>query len=245
MNEHNKILEVIRLKDQAPLHFDPSRAALLVIDVQRYFVNPEYPFAQVLERLVPGATENYFRRVRETVLPNINNLLRAFRTHARPVIFTGTGSYTENGAELPQWLKDFDQLGQSLLGKRVWPQVDDPSWQIDESIAPHPGELILHKTSSGPLNSTKLDQILHNLEINSLVVSGLTTDVCVIQTARETADRGFHVIVADDGCTTLSEEMHKAALLAFSLAFGRVRRSDEIVGLLPNTSSLSGESLIN
>jgi nicotinamidase-related amidase len=231
MNEHDKILEVIRLKDQAPLRFDPDRSALLVIDVQRYFVNPEYPFAQVLERLVPGATENYFRRVRESVVPNINKLLRAFRTHARPVIFTGTGSYTETGADLPQWLKDFDQLGQNLLGQRVWPQVGDPGWQIDESVAPRAGELILHKTSSGPLNSTKLDQTLHNLNVDSLVVTGLTTDVCVIQTARETADRGFHVIVADDSCTTLSEEMHNAALLAFRLAFGRVRTSDEIAGL--------------
>lgn len=237
MNEHDKILEVIRLKDQAPLHFDPDRSALLVIDVQRYFVNPEYPFARVLERLVPGATENYFRRVRETVLVNINKLLRTFRTCKRPVIFTGTGSYTENGAELPQWLKDFDQLGQHLLGQRVWPQVGDPSWEIDESVAPHAGELILHKTSSGPLNSTRLDQILHNLEINSLVVTGLTTDVCVIQTARETADRGFHVIVADDCCTTLSEEMHRAALLAFSLAFGRVRKSDEIAGLFAHSQA--------
>ena len=113
----------------------------------------------------------------------------------------------------------------------VWPQVNDPSWQIDDSVAPRGDELVLHKTSSGPLNSTKLDQLLHNLDINSLVVTGLTTDVCVTQTARETADRGFHVIVAEDCCTTLSEEMHNAALVAFSLAFGRVRNSDEIVGL--------------
>lgn len=231
MNEHQKILEVIRLKDQAPLAFDPARSALLVIDVQRYFVSPDYPFAQVLERLVQGATEGYFERVRDHVLPNINKLLEIFRAHNRPVIFTGTGSYSLDGAELPQWLKDFDQLGQMVLGKRIWPQVDDPAWQIDESVAPREGELILHKTSSGPLNSTKLDQLLHNLGVNSLVVTGLTTDVCVAQTARETADRGFHVIVADDCCTTLSEEMHKAALTAFSLAFGRVRKSDDVVNL--------------
>lgn len=239
MNEHEKILEVIRLKDQAPLAFDPARSALLVIDVQRYFVSPEYPFAQVLERLVAGTTDGYFKRVRDQVLPNINKLLEVFRAHKRPVIFTGTGSYSDNGAELPQWLKDFDQLGQMVLGKRVWPQVDDPSWQIDESVAPRAGELVLHKTSSGPLNSTKLDQLLHNLDVNSLVVTGLTTDVCVTQTARETADRGFHVIVADDCCTTLSEEMHNAALTAFGLAFGRVRKSDEIVRLFSTASSAS------
>jgi nicotinamidase-related amidase len=229
MNEHEKILELIRLKDQAPLDFDMQHSALLVIDVQRYFVHAEYPFAQAIERLVPGATEGYFKRVRDVVVPNIQKLLEVFRAHDRPVFFTGTGSYTEDGIELPQWLKNFDQLGQALLAKRIWPQVNDPSWQIDDSVTPEKNEPVLHKTSSGPLNSTKLDQILHNLEINSLVVTGLTTDVCVIQTAREMADRGFRVVVAEDGCTTLSEEMHDAALLAFSLAFGRVRKTDYIL----------------
>lgn len=232
MNEHEKVLEAIRLKDQAPLTFDRSRSALLVIDVQRYFVSKEYPFGQVLERLVPGVTDGYFKRVKESVLPNIFRLLEVFRSVNRPIVFTGTGSYSQDGAELPQWLKDFDQLGQALLGQRIWPQVDDPSWQIDSAVQPRPNELILHKTSSGPLNSTKLDQTLHNLDINSLIVTGLTTDVCVTQTARETADRGFRVVIAEDACTTLSEEMHKASLQAFGLAFGRVRKTEELITLL-------------
>ncbi len=71
---------------------------------------------------------------------------------------------------------------------------------------------MLNKTSSGPLNSTKLDQTLRNMGIETLIVTGLTTDVCVTQTARETADRGFQVIIAEDACTTLSEEMHRGAL---------------------------------
>jgi nicotinamidase-related amidase len=232
MNEHDKILEIIRLRDEAPLDFDPEHAALLVIDVQRYFVGPEHPFAQVLERLVPGSTAGYFGRVRETVLPNVERLLGAFRARRLPVVFTGTGSYTEDGGDLPRWLRDFDRLGLALLGRRVWPRADDPSWQIDEAVAPRPGEIVLHKTTSGPLNSTRLDQLLHNMGVTSLVVAGLTTDVCVTQTARETADRGFRVLIAGDACTTLSEEMHRAALQAFSLAFGRVRQTGEVVSLV-------------
>jgi biuret amidohydrolase len=231
MNEHEKILEIIRLKDQAPLSFDVDHAALLVIDVQRYFVNPDYPFGQTIEKLVPGAAEGYFARVKDVVVPNIERLLTAFRTRRRPIIFTGTGTY-HDGSELPPWLKDFDNLGMALVGNRIWPRTDDPSWQIDDSVRPQPDEILLHKTTSGPVNSTKLDQLLHNLGITSLVVSGLTTDVCVSQTARETADRGFRVIVADDACTTLSEEMHKSALLAFSLAFGRVRSTEELLKMV-------------
>lgn len=43
MDEHEKVLELIRLKDQSPLNLDPQRTALLIIDVQRYFVSPDYP----------------------------------------------------------------------------------------------------------------------------------------------------------------------------------------------------------
>ena len=60
-------------------------------------------------------------------------------------------------------------------------------------------------------------------------VCGLTTAVCVTQTARETADRGFRVVVAEDACTEMSIELHKAALLAFGWVFGRVRPTADIV----------------
>jgi len=56
----------------------------------------------------------------------------------------------------------------------------------------------------------------NNAGINSRVVCGLTTAVCVTQTARETADRRFRVIVAEDDCAEMSEEMRRAALFAFS-----------------------------
>jgi nicotinamidase-related amidase len=232
MTEHDKVLEMIRLKDQAPITVDPRRTALLVIDVQRYFVSPHHPFAQACEKLVPGVTAGYFERVESTVVPNIQCLQECFRSRRLPIIYTGTGSGTGDGRDLPQWLKDFDQLGLALLGRRIWPPVNDPSWQIDDRLAPQPGELVLNKTSSGPLNSTGLDQTLHHLGVKTLIVTGLTTDVCVTQTARETADRGFQVIIAEDACTTLSEELHRSALQAFSLAFGRVRKTEEVVRLI-------------
>ena len=79
---------------------------------------------------------------------------------------------------------------------------------MENAVAPRPGELVLNKTSRGALSSTKLDQILHNLGVNSLAICGLTTAICVAQTARETADRGFRVVMVQDACTELSEETH-------------------------------------
>jgi len=231
MTDHEKVQEIIRLKDQAPITIDPLKSALLIVDVQRYFARPDYPFGQTFEKLLPGSTTGYFERVKSTVLPNIQRLQEAFRSRGLPVIFCGAGSYTEDGRDLPQWLSDFSQLSLMMVGQRSIPMVNDPSWQIDESISPRPGEMVLNKTSSGPLNSTKLDQTLHNMGVNSLVVCGLTTAVCVTQTARETADRGFRVLIAEDACTEMSQEMHDAALLTFSLTFGRTRHTEEVVKL--------------
>lgn len=231
MTDHEKIQELLRIKDQAPITLDPLKSALIIVDVQRWFTRPEYPMWQVVEKLVSGMSAGYFERVQSRVLGNIQRLQQAFRTRGLPVIFLVTGCRLPDGRDLPEWLRGFDQLGLGLIGERVNPPVNDPSWQVDDSVAPLPGEIVLNKTSSGALSSTKLDQTLHNLGINSLVVCGLTTAICVNQTARETADRGFRVVIAEDACTEMSEEMHQAALLAFSWVFGRVRSTEEIVKL--------------
>src|SRR4030095_9757768 len=111
MNDHEKIQQLLRIKDQASITFDPTKAALIVVDVHRGFTEPDHPFAQVIEKLVPGATDGYFDRVRSTVLPNIRRLQQAFRSLGLPVIFLGVGCYQQDGQDLPNWMKDFDQLG--------------------------------------------------------------------------------------------------------------------------------------
>jgi len=228
---------VVHIKDQAPLPLDPAKSALIVVDMQRYFVRPDYPFAQTIEKVMPGATAGYFARIDSTVLGNANRLLATFRSRNLPVIYLAAGCCMPEGRDLPAWMRDFDETGLKLVGERVHPPVNDASWQIDDAVAPQPGEMVLNKTSSGALASTRLDQTLHNLGVNSLVVCGLTTAVCVTQTARETADRGFRVVIAGDACTEMSVELHEAALLAFAWVFGRVRPTQDIVNFFTAAAS--------
>ena len=178
--------------------------------------------------LAPSALEGYFERVGGTVLPNIRALQNSFRSRGLPVVFCIFGSVDSEGRDLPGWLKDFDELGMQLLGRRPNPVVEGASWQIDEAVAPLPGELIVNKTTSGALSSTTLDQTLRNMGITSLVVCGLTTAVCVGLTARQAADRSFRVVIPSDACTEVSHEMHEAALLSFSHVFGQVRGTHEV-----------------
>jgi biuret amidohydrolase len=169
----------------------------------------------------PGATDGYFQRVNSIVLPRIEKLLHCFRSLDLPVIFCVFGSHAQDGRDLPSWLKDFDKLGLQLLGRRPNPVVNGDSWQIEDAITPVPGELIINKTSSGALSSTNLDQTLHNMGITSLAVCGLTTAVRVGLTARQTADRGFRVVMVGDACTELSQDMHEAALLPLATSLAR------------------------
>ena len=238
MSDHDKILEIIRLKDQVSLALDPRKTALLVIDMQRYFVSPHYPLMQTFEKLVPGVTAGYCERVNARVIPNINRLQACFRAQRLPIVYTAIGSCLADGQDLNRMWKDLDRLSLEVLGQRMFPRVNDPSWQIDDNLAPLPGELVLNKTSSGTLNSTMLDQTLRNMGVESLIVSGVTTDVCVETTARDAADRGFQVIIVEDACAAFSEDLHRAALQAFSLAFGRVRKTEEVMRLLSQASSL-------
>jgi nicotinamidase-related amidase len=231
VTEHEMVQQLLRMKDQAPVAIDAERSALVVVDVQRFFARPEYPFAQVFEKMVPGVTADYFRRVDTTVLPNIQRLLSCFRERGLPVIYFAVGCHAPDGRDLPGWMREFDEVGLMLTGRRVCPPVGEPSGAIEDRVAPRPGEVVLTKSSSGPLASTNLDQVLRNLGIRSVVVCGLTTAVCVSQTARELADLGFQVVVAEDACTELSDESHRAALLTFALTFGRVRPTGQVVEL--------------
>ena len=238
MTDHEKILAIIRQKDQVPITLDPHKTALLIIDMQRYFVSPHYPLMQTFEKLEPGVTGPYCERVNATVIPNINRLQTCFRAQHLPIIYTAIGTCTPDGRDLNQMWKDLDQLSLNVIGQRMFPRVSEPSWQIDDSLAPLPDELVINKTSSGTLNSTMLDQTLRNMGVESLVVSGVTTDVCVETTARDAADRGFQVIIVEDACTAFSETLHHSALQAFSLAFGRVRKTEEVEQLLVKAATL-------
>jgi nicotinamidase-related amidase len=68
-----------------------------------------------------------------------------------------------------------------------------------------------------------------DLNINTVVVCGVNTEVCVSQTARELADRGYDVLL-EDGCATLSMYVHRSTLDMFGMVFGQLRSSDEIIG---------------
>ena len=228
MSEHEQVTGMLTAKNAAPLVLDPAHAALIIVDMQRYFTQPSFPFTDLFEKMSPGVCSGYLNRVRETVIPNIRRLLDHFRKNGSLVVFTAVGTETQDGSDLACWARALDEAGLNLLGTRIHPPVGDPSWQIDPALEPRAGEIVVNKLSAGTFATTDLAEQLRSRGIDRVVVSGVVTDVCVSTTAREAADRNFTVVVVSDACTTFSEKLHQANLETLHV-FGWVRETDEVI----------------
>ena len=230
MTEHEQCIGILRAKNESPIELDPSRTALIIVDMQRYFTQPSFPFTDVFEKISPGVCSGYLRRIREIVIPSIQRLLAHFRERGSPIVFTAIGSGAKDGNDLPCWLRSFDDVGLSTLGSRLWPPIGDASWEIDEALEPRPEEIVLNKLSAGTFATTDLERQLRDRGIESVVVTGVATDVCVSTTAREAADRNFKVVIVSDACTTFSEQLHQANIETLHI-FGWVRRTEDVIGV--------------
>ena len=111
-------LEQLRRIDRGehkPLSLNPERTVLLIVDMQRYFVRPDYPFAQTFEKLYPGVSTEYFERIGTIVVPNCQRLQAAFRSTNAAVMYTAFGSHRADGSDLPGWArKDNEEFAVEL-----------------------------------------------------------------------------------------------------------------------------------
>ena len=237
-SDHEAVLGVIAQKASVPLVLPAAKTALIVVDLQRAFVQPDGRFPRLMSVLAPGAADQYRTNIRTSVVPNAQRLIAEFRGAGLPIAFTGAGTRTGDGKDLAGWLRGFDDVSRQVIGSPVWPGVDEADWGMDPSVAHRDGEIVVEKTTADPFISTDLAEQLRNRGVTTVVVCGLTTDVCVAATARGAADRDFDTIVAEDACATLSEQLHRASLDIIGLAFGRVAKTDEVVAALQHQVQL-------
>ena len=211
---------------------DQNRSALIVVDMQHYFVESRSNLMTLVEHVNPGSVTPYVQRVSDTVVPAIRRLVHAFRHRHLPVLFTRFGSHTRDGSDLPLWARRINQLALTASAKPAYPEFDDDAASIIPALAPAAGEVVLSKTTAGTLSSTDLDAQLRNGGVTRVAVCGVNTDVCVGQTARELSDRGYDVLMVEDGCATLSPDAHRTTLETFAAVFGRVASADDIIAEL-------------
>jgi nicotinamidase-related amidase len=211
---------------------DWAHAALLVVDLQNYGCSAGVGLPQMLSERYPEIARYYVPRVTETVVPNTRRLLEGFRVVGGRVVFTRHGPLLADGSDMIARRRRRDAESLARTGAPALWHRGTFEHEVVASLAPAAGELVIDKNTSSAFNSTGLEWLLRNMAVETLVVAGIATDMCVETTARDAADRGFGVIVVEDATATFFERHHRAALSGFARVFGQVWRSAQVLDAL-------------
>ena len=207
--------------------FAPAEAALLIIDMQRDFLEPG-GFGESL-----GNDVSFLRR---TIVPT-KRLLDAARTAGLAVIHTREGHRADLADLAPAKkvrgnpslaIGDCGAMGRLLVR-------GEPGHDIIPELYPMPGEPVIDKPGKGAFYATDLDTILRHRGIAQLIVCGVTTEVCVNTSVREANDRGFDCLVLEDCCGSYFPEFQEMGLRMIKAQggiFGWVGRSDAVIAAL-------------
>lgn len=228
-----------------PVLLQPDKTALLIIDMQYHDASPDQGANLAFDRLDPGCCDYYNERVKEMVIPTIRKLLDGFRSEGMDVIYLTIGSDDRELSDMPERHRlAFRELERaSGVPDILW--SGNPAFSIREEIAPEEGELVLNKTTFGAFNSSNLEQILLDRGIESLVITGVSTNCCVETTSRDAADRGFGCVIVDEGTADYDQTAQDATLRAFHFNFGRVMRTAEDVMSAINEAAVGSRNTGN
>ena len=208
-----------------PFRAPPGRLGLIVIDMQRDFVEPGgfgaslgndvgrlQAIIPTVRRLLDGcrAAGLTIIHTRECHKPDLSDCPPAKRLRGEPTLRIG----------------DEGPMGRVLIS-------DQPGSAIVPELAPLPGEIVLDKPGKGAFYATDLGPILGQLGITHLAFAGVTTEVCVQTTMREANDRGYECLLIEDATDSYFPDL-KAAALAM------IRAQGAIVGWTATTDQLLG-----
>jgi nicotinamidase-related amidase len=203
----------------------PERTALLVIDMQRGFLEP----GAALE-VPPG----------RAIIPNLRRLIEACRGEGVPVIFTefvyATSVPCLRGDPFgPEHLpaRAGDATGFGLPSGNCLIAPDAPrgpdSVEIVPELAPRSDELVVRGHTYDKFYGTPLDLALRSQDIRYLIVTGVATDVCVNCTLLSAANRDYRVTAVTDGVATLWPELQEACFAIWRRKFARLRTAEEVI----------------
>ena len=221
-----------------PVSFDPSRSAVIIVDMQNDFGSEGGMFALGGIDISPI----------QGVIPTIAQVVAAARRAGIMVVYLKMGFRADlsdaGGPDAPNWLKH-QQLrcpGETVMapdGTASRILVRD-TWNTDivPELTPAPGDIILYKHRFSGFYETDLDRVLKSHSIKHLIFTGCTTSVCVESTLRDGMFRDYTCLLLED-CTAepigsgLARSNHDASLLVVQALFGWVSNSADLVRVLP------------
>ena len=206
--------------DERIQNFKKKGIALLVIDMQYLDAAKGFGvFKDITTSGIPVEQQNYyFDSLKEYVIPNVQRLLKVFRSNNMEVIHTRIQSLTRDGRDRSH--------GHKRLNLLAPPGSKEAEFLTE--VAPLDNEIIINKTASGVFSSTNLNYVLNNLEIHELVVAGVYSNECVETTIRDACDLGYLVSMVEDACTTVTPELHQATITNLSYRYAEVVTTNAI-----------------
>ncbi len=199
-------LEKIAAFNTHKMKLKKENSALLVIDMQKFFLDPNSPS---------------FTCGGMAILPNLKKLIASFRKAGRPVIYTCHVHHPDFiDAGIMKWWWE----GACLEGT--------PESLVHDDIAPLEREKVIFKHRYSAFYNTDLETILRCLKIEDLVISGIMTNMCCESTARDAYYRDLKVHFLADATGSVNEEMHLASLLNLAFGFAYVTTAENIIGQL-------------
>jgi len=188
------------LRQRHQIEFRSEHSALLVIDMQKYFLDPSS------DACLPAAWP---------IIPKIKKLLNAFKKRGRPVIFTRHINDSRNAGMLEEWWGEFIA-------------ADDPLSEIFPELK-MPDSLVIEKTQYDAFYKTSLEDVLNKKKVKQIVVTGVMTHLCCETTARSAFMRGLTVFFPVDGTATQNEDFHRGTLLNLAHGFAVLVLVEELL----------------
>ena len=207
----------------------PSSTALAIIDMQKYGCCRDIGLGPVYLKEAPETAEYWFSRLSEVAIPNISKLLQFFRKNKLRVIHICVGPLLPDASDMFPRRRLRDQSRLKVSGIDHFFSPGTLEHEVIDELKPNPGEMIFNKNTSSAFNSTNIDQILRNMRIETLVITGMATSACVESTARDASDKGYNCILVEDACADRYPDSHKMTMINFARAFGQVMITPEIM----------------